>query len=423
LNSRFGAAVNEFRTTYNRIRDFRTFPDRFPFVQVRLPGGTNINLGTENSSHANELDQDLVEVPDDFTMVRGSHTYTFGTHNEFFTFRNLFIQNNFGNYQFASIDQFAAGVAQSYQHSFSLTPDPRQAAAFSVYQFGLYVGDQWRVRPNFTLTYGVRWDKPVFPDKPTANRASVTLYGFATDIVPSPSQWSPRVGFNWDLGAQTRQQLRGGIGYFSGRNPFVYLSNQYGNTGIEFRRLSLNFNANNSVAFSADPDAQPKSVGNAGTNEIDMIDPDYQFPAIVRGNLAYDRNLPLGIVGNVELLFSDTAKDVTYRNVNLVQTTTRLDGRPVFGRVTTSVQRRHPAPEDRRGQDLDGDHAARAAIPGRVVRARRVLLRPVQLGHRHPEQHGAIDLAERLYAGQHPQPAARGLRLRLAAPRRPERLV
>jgi hypothetical protein len=338
LNSRFGAAVNEFRTTYNRIRDFRTFSsDRFPFVQVRLPDATNINLGTENSSHANELDQDLVEVHDDFTLVRGSHTYTFGSHNEFFKFRNLFIQNKFGNYEFASIDQFAAGIAQSYQHSFSLTPNPEQAAAFSVYQFGLYVGDQWRLRSNFTLTYGLRVDKPVFPDTPTANPASVALYGFRTDIVPSPSQWSPRVGFNWDLGGEAKQQLRGGVGYFGGRNPFVYLSNQYGNTGIEFRRLTLSFNANNAVAFSADPDNQPKSIGTVPSNEIDMIDPDYQFPAIVRGNLAYDRALPLGLIGNVEVLFSDTVNDVTYRNLNLVQTGTRLDGRPLFGRVSTSV--------------------------------------------------------------------------------------
>src|SRR5687768_14441828 len=188
LNSRFESAVNEFRVTFQRIRDFRTFQDRFPFVQVRLPNNINFNLGTENSSHANELDQDTFEVHDDYTLVRGSHTYTFGTHNEFFKFRNLFIQNNFGNYEFASIDQFAAGLAQGYQHGFSLTNDPRQAAAFNVYQFGLYAGDQWRVHPKFTLTYGVRWDKPVFPDTPTANPAAVTLYGFRTDLVPSPSQ-------------------------------------------------------------------------------------------------------------------------------------------------------------------------------------------------------------------------------------------
>src|SRR5687768_1532861 len=210
LNSRFESAVNEFRVTFQRIRDFRTFQDRFPFVQVRLPNNINFNLGTENSSHANELDQDTFELHNDYTMIRGSHTYTFGTHNEFFKFRNLFIQNLFGNYEFASIDTFAAGSAQSYQHGFSLTSDPAQAARFKVYQFALYVGDQWRVHPKFTLTYGLRWDKPYFPDTPTANPASVSTYGFPTDIVPSPSSWSPRAGFNWDLSSEgPRQQVRG----------------------------------------------------------------------------------------------------------------------------------------------------------------------------------------------------------------------
>jgi hypothetical protein len=334
FNSRLGTGVNEFRATYQRIRDFRTFDDRFPFVQIRIPDGTNFNLGTENSSHANELDQDTFELHDDYTLVRGSHTYTFGTHNEFFKFRNLFIQNLFGNYEFSSIDMFAAGTSQAFSHGFSLTSDPEQAARFKVYQFGLYVGDQWRVRPDLTLTYGVRWDKPYFPDTPTANQTAADKYGYKTDIVPSPQSWSPRIGANWDLsGDGPRQQVRGGIGYFSGRNPFVYLSNQYGNTGIEFRRLSASFAAANRFTFSPDPDNQSESVGTAALNEVDVIDPDYQFPSIVRGNLAYDRDLPFGIIGNVELLFSNTVRDVNYSNLNLVQTGTRLDGRPVFSKV------------------------------------------------------------------------------------------
>jgi hypothetical protein len=333
LNSTFGSSVNEFRVTYQRIRDFRTFAARFPAVTVRLPDGARLVMGTDASSHANELDQDTVEVTNDLTMLRGRHTWTVGTHNEFFKFRNLFIQNSFGAYEFASLDTFAAGIAQGFNHSFSLTSDPRFAARFKAYQLGAYVGDLWRVTPRLSLTYGVRWDRAVFPDTPTANPAAVANYGFATDVIPAPQTWSPRVGFNWNLAPDgPRQQVRGGVGVFGGRNPYVYLSNQYSNTGIEFRRLSLPFNVANQVVFSPDPDNQPKAVGNAGTNEIDVIDPDYQFPRILRGNLAYDRSLPFGLVGNVELLFTDTLQDVNYRNLNLVPTGARPDGRVVFSR-------------------------------------------------------------------------------------------
>ena len=337
LNSRFGNAVNEARVTYQRIRDARSFLQAFPFVRVRLSDGNRVDMGTENSSHANALDQDVVEFHDDYTLIRGSHTYTFGTHNEMFKFRNVFIQNLFGNYEFSSIDKFAAGQAQAYSVGYSQTSDPLQAARFNVHQFSLYVGDQWRMRSNFTLTYGLRWDKPVFPKSPSANPDAVSLFNSRTDIIPTPEAWSPRAGFNWDLsGDGTKQQVRGGVGLFNGRNPYVYLSNQYVNSGIEFRRLSAPFGTNNNFAFSADPNNQPKTIGTAATNEIDVIDPNYQFPSIVRGNIAYDRDLPFGLVGTFEALFTDTVKDVNYTNLNLVQTGTRLDGRPIFSKVSSA---------------------------------------------------------------------------------------
>ena len=139
----------------------------------------------------------------------------------------------------------------------------------------------------------------MFPDKPTANPQAVSLYGYATDVVPEDYTLSPRAGFNWDLsdGGTERQQVRGSLGYFGGRTPYVWLSNQYGNTGIEFRRLAVAFNTANRVAFVPDPNNQPTNVGGAASNEIDVIDPDYSYPKTIRGNIAYDRGLPFGLVG------------------------------------------------------------------------------------------------------------------------------
>ena len=116
---------------------------------------------------------------------------------------------------------------------------------------------------------------------------------------------------------------------FTGRTPYVWLSNQYANTGIDFTRLSVTYRATNTVTFVPDPNNQPKNVGGAATNEIDLIDPDYKYPSIVRTNLAYDRALGFwGLVGTAEVLFSKTLEDVKYNNLNLIQTGTRPDGRP-----------------------------------------------------------------------------------------------
>lgn len=340
LNTTFANAVNEFRVTYSTIEDRRGGQDfeprPFPFVSVTVAPGFTVRAGRENFSTANELDQDVLEIHNDYTMIRGSHTYTFGTHNEFFKFRNLFIRDNFGNYSFASLATFAAGLAQGFDHSFSATSDPQQAARFSVKQWGVYAGDQWRVRPNLTLTYGVRADTTQFPDKPTDNPVSQAAFNLSTTTVPSPIQWSPRIGFNYDLRGDGKDQIRGGLGLFTGRTPYVWLSNQYGNTGIEFTRLSRSFSTANNIPFVPDATAQPRTLtgGSFATNEIDLIDPDYNFPSVWRGNLAYDREfLGGGLVGTAEFLWSKNRDDIKYQNLNLVEVGTQIDGRPRYTRT------------------------------------------------------------------------------------------
>ena len=347
LNSTWGQSVNEFRVAYTQIRDRRAGQPfegtPFPRTTVRLASGIQITVGRENFSTANELDQDIVELHDDFTMIRGTHTITIGTHNEFFSFRNLFIRDNFGTYTFNTLDLFESGFAQQYDYSFSATSNPKQAAKFGVNQLGFYVGDQWRWKPNVTITLGARVDVPMFPDTPTANPAAEANFGYATNVTPGGTRWSPRVGFNWSLRGDASEQIRGGIGLFSGRTPYVWLSNQYGNTGIEFTRIGASNNNANRIPFVSDVNNQPKVVVGAGgssfTNEIDLIDPDYKYPTLMRGNLAYDRKLPWGLVATAEMLFTNNVQDVKYQNLNRIPSgqVQAQDGRLIFARKVSSL--------------------------------------------------------------------------------------
>src|SRR3954469_14800715 len=340
LNSQLGKGVNEFRFTLTRVRDHRGSSldaPPFPATTVTLAAGFNVVAGTENFSGKNAIDQDIIELNDAYTLLKGKHTWTIGTHNEFLDLANLFIRDALGSYSFATLASFEAGVAQQFDYSFSATSDPNQRAAFKVYQYGFYAGDQWRLRPNFTLTYGLRIDAPTYPDKPNANPVAVTNFGFATDVVPNQVQFTPRVGFNWDMSGNGREQIRGGVGLFSGRPAYVWISNQFGNTGIDFTRIGAGFATANRIPFVADPNNQPKTVtgANAGsfTNEIDMIDPDFKYPSVLRGNVGYDRQLWGGFTGNFDFVFSKTVKDIAYENMNFVNSgTTGVGGRPFFVR-------------------------------------------------------------------------------------------
>ena len=333
LNSALGRMFNELRVNYIRVRDNRDGDTAFPALEIRLADGALFRAGRERSSTANALDQDIVEVTDDLTMQKGAHTITFGTHNEFFDFRNLFIQNSFGFYTFTSVENFEAGFAQGYNYSYSNTTDPALAAKFGVRQYSLYAGDQWRARPNLTLTYGLRLDIPTFPDTPTRNPATETVFGYRTDVTPEGVQWSPRVGFNYNMGSTTPQQVRGGIGIFSGRTPYVWLSNQYTGTGLEFTRPQVSTSSANQVLFVADPNNQPKNVGTASTNEANLLDPDYKYPQVARWNLAYDRSIS-GWTTTAEYLHTKTMQDIFLQNLNYAPSgQTRPDGRPVMAQV------------------------------------------------------------------------------------------
>ena len=330
VNSVFGSeSFNQGRVGYQTIRDSRQVPAAFPSVYIcNTPNsfctGSNayqLIAGTERSSGANGLNQDILEVTDDFTLIKGNHTITVGTHNEFFKFENLFIQDITGTYFFNSVAtpgdpySFSGGTAARYQVKFANGADPRRPTQFNAQQWGLYAGDQWRVNDKLTLTLGVRLDLPQLPDSPTYNPLVDTTFGINTTDVPTNNlMFSPRLGFNYSPGGAGKDQIRGGIGVFAGRTPFVWISNAYGGTGIEITGLSAS-----NVPFNPDPNNPPKNFP-PGTAAIsaDTVDPDFKFPQVLRSTLAYDRELPYGIRGTVEFMFTKTLQDVFYYNRNKV---------------------------------------------------------------------------------------------------------
>ena len=215
-------------------------------------------------------------------------------------------------------------------------PGQPDSQEFDVNQLGFYVGDQWTVRPNLTLNFGLRVDIPFFPDEPTRNPFTETTYGLRTDDIPDGEQlWQPRFGFNWDIEGNGTSQLRGGAGIFAGRTPYVWISNNYARSGIE----QIFIECTSNVTFNPDPFNQSTDCASEGTiGEFNLIDPDFQFPQVLRYNLAYDRQLPWwDLVLSVEAVFADSVEEIDYKNVNLTQTGTTFDGRPFYSTVDSDV--------------------------------------------------------------------------------------
>ena len=354
VNSIFGAnAYNEARIGFQTIRDKRAVPAIFPAIEI---GGAaqnaTITAGTERFSGANALDQDILEFTNDFTWTRGNHTLVLGTHNEFFEFRNLFLSDVYGAYFFGGLPgqannltnamaNFEANRPSEYRISYATGSDPLRATQFEAAQLGFYVNDSWRVNNQLTLSLGLRADIPRFPDTPSANPILPNaLPGYRTDVTPQEDPvFSPRIGFNWNPGIGGNQQVRGGIGVFAGRTPFVWVSNAYAGTGVEQVSLTCRAAANCPVpAFNPDPTQQPRNLGAAGALTLDLIDPDFEFPRLWRATLGYDRDLFWGVRGTVEGVFSKTLQDVFYYNINYRQTGVNpIDNRPTYSAISNQL--------------------------------------------------------------------------------------
>lgn len=344
LNSKFSNSVsNELRASYNRIRDKRTSQGAMPSISISV-GRATVYLGNDAYSPANELDQDIFSLTDNLTWQRGNHTYTFGLNADLFQVRNLFIPNFYGSYSFATLDDFLnvdnptnPTYPSSYQYQAaieSVTGTKRYAPSFGAAQVGFYAQDEWRVNDQLRLTYGLRVDVPIFFDTPRENQrfnasALATSNGVQNNIMPSSTPlFSPRVGFRYHIDETRKHLIRGGVGIFTGRIPFVWLSNSFANTGIEFGSINFgnaravaNAVASQGFAFNLDPNRQfpyPNGVAAAGTTQVDMVKSNFKMPQTLRANLAFETVLPADVRLTLEGMFTKTMNNIYYRNINQI---------------------------------------------------------------------------------------------------------
>ena len=388
LNSSFSEKINnQFQASYVSVRDHRDPKGIAPMIQIKNVGGGTLCLGTERSSTANSLNQDIFSFTDNLNWYVNNHTLTFGTHGEYYKFKNLFIQDNYGTYYFNNFDDFKmfasgqtlaesvdqkTGVTTYYntlnQYRYctanvAVTGDPRWAPEFAAGQIGFYAQDKFNVTPNFELTYGLRMDIPLFFDTPTENaefNASAAKQGWnvvTNHKLSSTPMWSPRVGFRWNIEKEHNMILRGGAGIFTGRIPFVWLSNNFTNTGIQtsvynvYGSTGLKENKKetgrlNKVSLIVDPYKQSENAEKLGTSNqaINVFDKDFKFTQNLRLDLALDFTLA-GIDFTLEGVFSKNLNDIYYKDLTRTEAGKTLgetyeslsfDNRPMFSQITST---------------------------------------------------------------------------------------
>ena len=356
LNTRFNNKLsNNLVVGYTTVNDDRDASgDPFPTVTIR-DGSGMIYFGSEASSTANLLNQRVLTITDNFEINTGRHNILIGTHNELSHAKNVFINRNFGAYDYNSVKDFTDNVKPyRYRLGYSLFggsgDESNGAADFNMNQFGLYVQDNIRVTDNFRLNVGVRADMPVWYDglvnDDFNNRTIKLLEDKGRDLkgakvgqaIKNTVHFSPRIGFNYDVDGDKITQVRGGIGVFTSRVPLVWPGGAYNNNGVSQNTIQINnspttptpnFNPNtnidsqlysNGVAIGPLPGS-----GKVGGN-IDLFAKDFKLPQVLKTSLAFDRKLGSGWVISAEGIWNENLNSIQYQNLNIADAVTNLTG-------------------------------------------------------------------------------------------------
>ena len=347
-NSVFGNMTNNLLVGYTHQDESRGPQGQtplFPFVVIGAGDGTSLtSFGSEPFTPFNLLRYNTFQVQDSVTKFANNHSITFGGNLEKFHSDNSFYFGIQSAYSYHSLADFYTD-ANSFLANPNRTTSPVTLDLFQVKYLlqpgqttpplqpldviyaGGYVQDEWRPKTNLTVTAGLRIDVPKFGntafDNPVADDLTFrdqdgSAVKYNTGALPETTPYySPRVGLNWDVNGSQATQIRGGSGLFSGKPPYVWISNQIGNTGVLYGFIS---NSNTAAfPFNPSPDKYKPAAtgGTAASYELDVTDKGFRFPQTWRTNIGIDRRLPWGLVGSLDYIYNRDINAPVYINANL----------------------------------------------------------------------------------------------------------
>ncbi|MCJ7552860.1 MAG: hypothetical protein MUO34_03150, partial [Ignavibacteriaceae bacterium] len=349
LNSRGESFSNRFFVSYNIFRDFREpFSDPYPTIEIAEGGITYTTIGHEPFSIHNILDQNVLQITDNFSYYLGNHVLTAGATFEYFDFFNSF---NLFRYGFMGFNTWPGGTTFESLEAFFDATDPANPQDFESFivdpkepfkgefievgQLAFYAQDEFLVSNKFSLTFGLRVDLPMYITDPVDNPWSRSLLLLDENDkpetvdqskLPDPTLlFSPRIGFNWDVSGDRSTQLRGGTGIFTGRLPFVWVGNNISNPGLNPNLFHPVYNPTGDKIPTQDNSVLMQS------DNLNAMANDFKWPQVWTTNLALDQKLPWDLTGTLEVLYGKDINSIYVRNANLGKPVGTLnDGRPYF---------------------------------------------------------------------------------------------
>ncbi len=235
--------INETRFQYMRDRDNQSAQESSPTVTVQgafTGGGNNQGAVRDNQDH--------YELQDYVTGVSGAHSLNFGVRLRLTRDANYSTSGFNGNYIYPSLDAYAAHTPSEYT-----VTGGQPGAVVDLFDAGLFVQDDYRVRSNLTLSYGLRYE--------------------GQNRIGDHDDWAPRFSFAWaPAGRRTGQPktvIRGGYGWFYDRFSSTYVLDAIRQNGVNQQQYVVT----NPSFYENAPPASELASSSAGAPTIYQVSP------------------------------------------------------------------------------------------------------------------------------------------------------
>jgi outer membrane receptor protein involved in Fe transport len=380
--------VNEFRFAAQRNNALQSVPAR------QLPKPTELGIGIISDDPTGPpivslasgltagfspqgptaLIDNTYTFSDSLTWIKGKHSFKGGFSYEPYqnnTAYDFYVNGQFsfygtggGNYSQNDRADFLMGLPDEFFQ------DPRAPSNIRSHNLAGFFQDEWRVRRNLTLTFGIRYEYSS-PKLDLQGRSFSAILGQKSQVFtkaplglvfpgdpnvpvganfPDKNDWAPRFGFAWDPTGSGKMSVRGGAGVFydilkgednlqfNGQAPF------FGSADLFFDPLSKNPTAPPNLMtqpyvaagqpnpFPSRPPAKDLDFAAAGftpqfgAGGVYFVDPHLRTPYVYQYNLSVQRDIVRGLMIDVSYIGSNSHKltSLTEGNPFVLGTTTRM---------------------------------------------------------------------------------------------------
>ncbi|MGH9932703.1 MAG: TonB-dependent receptor [Pyrinomonadaceae bacterium] len=271
-----------------------TLDDPLPAGDPELRSGTLV--AGSSTSGATDRRESRGQVQEILSWVRGAHSLKFGADAQYISSTFIDLSDISGTYSFSNALDFSANAPSRFRQNFQAESTQKNT------YMGVFVQDEWRLRPNLVLSYGLRYENET--------------------IIKDRNNWGPRVSVAYDPFKNGKSVIRLGAGIFYNRallrtiDDFTLGAQQRifdtnnlidpatGQLGsADYRRAFIAANLKFPETLIVDSPLV-KNFGALNARFSRRLDPALRIPESYQANLGFERDLSHGLVFETNYTFN-----------------------------------------------------------------------------------------------------------------------